>query len=184
MLEQCLSLPGEILQIIKQCLYIHCTNNGCSAINQLQQLIGIRGTAESSFELFLQWLNAQGLEISSPWVDNLDGEQLILEAVWPDVHKAWTAKERWAGCSDIQNPIGEAWASAKHCLHACQKLGQVAQAILTVLQLLGSQTKWLHATELKHPHCKLTKDEISALEQCLSLAESQQGILSQLQNHL
>jgi hypothetical protein len=154
MLEQCLSLPGEISQIIEQRLYIQCTNKGCSAINQLQQLISIRRIAESSFELFLQLLNAQGLEISSPWVDNLDGEQLILEAVWPDVHKAWTAKERWAGCCDINDPILEAWASAKHCLHACQKLGQAAQAILTVLQLLGSQTKWLHATELKHRYCK------------------------------
>jgi hypothetical protein len=119
--------------------------------------------------LFLRLLNAQGLEISSPWVGNSDGEQLILEAVWPDVHTAWAAKERWAGCSDIDYPIQEAWASAKHCLHACQKLSQAAQAILTVLQLRGSQTKWLHATDLKHRHCKSesTKDEISALEQYL-----------------
>ena len=81
MFEQCLSLPGEISQTIQQYLYIQCTNNGCRAINQLQQLISIRGIADSSFELFLQRLSAQCLEISSPWVDNLGGEQLVLEAV-------------------------------------------------------------------------------------------------------
>ncbi len=75
--------------------------------NQLQQLISIMGIAESSFELFLQLLNVQGLEISSPWVDNLNEEQLILEAVWPDVHKAWAAKERWAGCRDFDDLIRE-----------------------------------------------------------------------------
>ena len=184
MFEQCLSLPGEISQTIQQYLYIQCTNNGCRAINQLQQLISIRGIADSSFELFLQRLSAQGLEISSPWVDNLGGEQLVLEAVWPDVHRAWAAKERWAGCREIDEPIREDWTSAKHCLHACQKLGQAAPAILTVVQLRGSQTKWLHASELKHRHCELTKDEISGLEQYLSLAEHRQGIMNQSRNHL
>jgi hypothetical protein len=42
MIEQCLSLPGEFVQIIKQYLYIQCTNNGCSANNQLQKLLSIK----------------------------------------------------------------------------------------------------------------------------------------------
>jgi hypothetical protein len=55
--------------------------------------------------MFLQRLNAQGLEISSPGVDNLEEQQLILEAVWPDLHKAWTAKERGAGCLEIDEQV-------------------------------------------------------------------------------
>jgi hypothetical protein len=43
MLKQCLSLQNKISQIIKQYLYIQCTNNGCSAINRLQKLISIKG---------------------------------------------------------------------------------------------------------------------------------------------
>jgi hypothetical protein len=73
MLEQGLGLPGEILQSIKQYLCIQFTNNGCLALNQLQKLISITGTAESPIELFLQRLAAKGLEISSPWVDSLNG---------------------------------------------------------------------------------------------------------------
>ena len=182
MLEQCLGLPGEISQFTKQYLYIQCTNHGCKALNQLQKLISITGTAESPTELFLQRLNAQGLEISSPWGDNLAGEQLILEAVWQDVYKAWSDKERWAGCQEMDDCVRDAWASAKHCLHACRKLGQAVPAILTVSQLRGSQAKWLHTTELKHRHCDMTKDEITALVQYLSQAENRQELLSQPQN--
>jgi hypothetical protein len=40
-----------------------------------QKLKSIKGIAESAFELFLQVLNAQGLEISSPWVDNLEEQR-------------------------------------------------------------------------------------------------------------
>jgi hypothetical protein len=92
-------LSGELSQIIRQYLYVQCTNHGCRAINQLQQ---VKGTADLPFELFLQRLNAQGLEILSPWVD--DEKQLILEAVWAELHKAWADKEWWAGCREIDEP--------------------------------------------------------------------------------
>ena len=62
-LEQCLCLPGEIAQIVRQYIYLQCTKNGCHALNQLQQLITVRGHADSPLELFLQRLNSQGLEI-------------------------------------------------------------------------------------------------------------------------
>ena len=94
-LEQCLCLPREITQIVQQYLYLQCTANGCHSLNQLQTLISVRGSAESPLELFLQRLNSQGLEISSPWANST--EQFILEAVCPEVHKAWAEKERWAG---------------------------------------------------------------------------------------
>ena len=109
MLEQCLSLPGEISHFTKQYLYTQCTNYGCKALNQLQKLISITGTAESPTELFLQRLNAQGLEISSPWGDNLAGEKLILEAVWQDVYKAWIDKGHWAGCQEIDDDASTAY---------------------------------------------------------------------------
>jgi hypothetical protein len=182
MLEQCLSLPGEISQFIKQYLYTQCTNHGCKALNQLQKLISITGTAESSTELFLQRLNAQGLEISSPWGDNLADAQLILEAVWQDVYKALTDKECWAGCQEMDDCVQDAWANAKHYLQVCSKLGQTVPAILTVSQLRGSQAQWLHTTELKHQHCDLTKDETAALVWYLSQAENSQELLSQPQH--
>ena len=57
-LEQFLCLSGEI--------YLQCTANGCHALNQLQQLISLRGSADSLLELFLLRLKSQGLEILSP----------------------------------------------------------------------------------------------------------------------
>ena len=75
-LEQCLGLPGEISQIALQYRYLQCTANGCHSLNQLKTLINVRGSAESPLELFLQRLNSQGLEISSPWANST--EQFIL----------------------------------------------------------------------------------------------------------
>ncbi len=91
----------------------------------------------------------------------------------------WMRRAQSLGCNrtlgrlrEVNAQIRDAWTSAKHCLHASRKLGQAAPAILTILQLRGSQTKWQHVTELKHRQCDLTKDETSALEQYLSLAVS------------
>ena len=96
-LEQCIGLPREVSQIVQQYLYLQCTANGCRSLNEIQQLISVpvRGSAESPLELFLQRLNSQDLEISSPWANST--EQFIQQAVWPEVHKAWAEKERWAG---------------------------------------------------------------------------------------
>ncbi len=50
-------------------------------------------------------------------MDTLDGEQLILEAVWQDVHKAWAEKQRWVGFQEMDECVKDTWASAKHCMH-------------------------------------------------------------------
>ena len=110
-----------ILQIVKQYLFLQSTANCCHALNQFQQLILVLGTADWPLKLFLQRLNTQGLEISSLWASC--DEQLILEAIWPDLHRAWVEEELWAGCKE-QDDQGQAdWASKTQCLQACQKLG-------------------------------------------------------------
>ena len=47
------------------------TVHGCTALSQLQQVLRLNGQAHSEsdsvVELFLQRLDEQGLEISSPW---------------------------------------------------------------------------------------------------------------------
>jgi hypothetical protein len=85
-LEQCLCLPGEISQIVRQYLYIQLKENGCHALNQLQHVLSVWGTPDSPLELFLERLIFQGLEIVSLWASST--EQLILEAVRLEVHKA------------------------------------------------------------------------------------------------
>ena len=117
----------------------------------------MRGSAESPLEMFLQRLNSQGLEISSPWANST--EQFILEAVWPELHKAWAEKERWEGCTELDEPVRADWIRAKQCLQACLKLGQAVPAILTVQQLRGSQLQWLQPPELRHRRCHLTSKE-------------------------
>ncbi len=53
MYEQCLSLPGEISQMVRQYLRQQCTSHGCHTLNQLQYLLQISGTADTVLELFL-----------------------------------------------------------------------------------------------------------------------------------
>ena len=47
MLEQCVGLPGEISQIMTHYLRQQCIAHGCSALNQLQHLLRVRGDAET-----------------------------------------------------------------------------------------------------------------------------------------
>ena len=90
-LDQCMSLPGGISQIVRQYLVQECIAHGCVALNQL--LVTQMGErTETMLEKPLLRLNEQGLEISSPWVVNQ--EQLVVEALWPRLHQAWKEKER------------------------------------------------------------------------------------------
>ena len=138
----------------------------------------MRGSADSPLDLFLQRLNSQGLEISSPWANST--ELLITEAVWPEVHKAWAEKERWADCTELDEPVQADWTRAKQCLQTCQKLGQAVPAILTAQQLRGSQLQW--PAERKHRKCHLTSEEFLALGSFFSQADNRQGLHSS--NHV
>ncbi len=66
-IEQCVSLPGEISRIVTHHLQQQCTVHCCYTLNQLQLLLQVTKKAESVLELFLWRLDEQGLEISSPW---------------------------------------------------------------------------------------------------------------------
>ena len=65
-LDQCVGLPGEISRFIIHHLQQLCIEHGCYAMNQLQYLLLVGGTAESVFELLLLRLDEQGFSISSP----------------------------------------------------------------------------------------------------------------------
>jgi hypothetical protein len=64
-IEQCVSLPGEISQIVRHCLRQQCFSRGCQTLNQLQLLVRISGRAKSVLKLLLLRLDEQGLDISS-----------------------------------------------------------------------------------------------------------------------
>ncbi len=92
-LDQCLSLPGEIAQIVRHYLLQQCIAHGCVALNQLKYLLQVGEHMETMLEKLLLRLNEQGLEVSSPWVVN--AEQSLVEMLWPRLHQAWRGIERW-----------------------------------------------------------------------------------------
>ncbi len=48
-------------------------------------------------------------------------------------------------------------------MKACEKIGSAEPAILSVLQLSGCQTQWIHIEELRSRQCYLTPSEYAAL---------------------
>ncbi len=80
-LEQYVTVPGEISRIMIHYLEQQCIARGCHALNQLQLLLRVRGNTETVLERFLLQLNERGLEISSPWESSTD--RALLEALWP-----------------------------------------------------------------------------------------------------
>jgi hypothetical protein len=95
------------------------------------------------------------------------------------VHRAWSEKEQWAGCTELDEPIQADWIRVKQWLQACQKLGRAEPAILTVQQLRGSHLQRLQIAKLKHRKCHLTPDEFLALGSHLSQPDKRQGLQSQ-----
>ena len=164
-LEQCVSLPGEISRIVLHYLQQQCYAHGCHALNQLQLLLRV-GRADTVLEMLLARLDEQGLEISSPWAAS--NEEYIADALWPRIHKAWLEKERWAGCTEVIEEVRTEWDQAQLCLTACRKLGSLETAILSTAQLRGSQTRWMRSEELRCRHCHLTTTEYTTLTSWLS----------------
>ena len=101
-LEQCISLPGEISRIVLRHLTKQCNAHGCHTLNQLQLLLRV-GRADNVLELLLTRLDEQGLEISIPWA--VKDEECIVDALWPRIHKAWLEKERWNGCTEVLEEV-------------------------------------------------------------------------------
>ena len=100
-IEQCVSLPGEISRIVTHYMQAReqCVAHGCHTLNQLQLLLQVAGKADSVLELFLLRIDEQGLEISSPWAIGADSS--IVQTLWPRVYRAWLGKERWKGCREV-----------------------------------------------------------------------------------
>jgi len=160
-LEQCVSLPGVISQIVRRHLQQLCISHGCHTLNQLQQLLRVRGRADTVLELFLLRLDEQGLEISSPWPPCAD--QSIAAVLWPRLYPAWLEKERWSGCRELDEDVQSEWGKVQLCLQACRKLGNAEPAILTLTQLRGHHAGWLQVSELRRRRCQLSSAEYSAL---------------------
>mmetsp|Transcript_55124 Transcript_55124/g.115349 ORF Transcript_55124/g.115349 Transcript_55124/m.115349 type:complete len:484 (-) Transcript_55124:655-2106(-) len=171
-LEQCVSLPSETSRIVLHCLRQQCNVHGCHALNQLQLLLRV-GKADTVLELLLARLDEQGLEISSPW--EASDEEYIVDALWPRIHSAWLEKERWAGCTEVIVEVRTEWDQAQLCLKACGKLGSSATATLSIAQLRGSQTRWMHSEELRSRHCHLTTSEYTALTSWLPAPREHRG---------
>lgn len=162
-LEQCISLPGEISRIVLRDLAQQCHAHGCHTLNQLQLLLRV-GRADTVLELLLTRLDEQGLEISSPWA--VADKECIVEALWPRIHNAWLEKERWNGCTEVLEAVRAEWVQAQLCLKACAKLGDSPMAILSTVQLRsesGDHTRWMRLDELISQKCHLTMSEYTAL---------------------
>ena len=137
-LDQCMTLPCEIAQFILFHLRQECCDHGCVALNQMQSLLRITGNngSESLLKLLLLRLDEQGLEVSTPWVPQAG--LLISEILWPQLWRAWRAKEA-SSLIDHRAPLfssGEAratWEQAKHCLLALSKLGQAGVIMVSEL---------------------------------------------------
>jgi hypothetical protein len=171
-MEQCVSLPGEISQITTNCLHQQCISQCCYTLNQLQLLLRIRGNAETVLERFLLRLDQQGLEISSPWKSSPSTS--LLENLWPRLHKTWVEKERWAGCREIAEEVRSEWDQALLCLKACQQLGSAEPAILLTAHFSKRQHQWMPIEELKHRDCHLTAHAYKALTSWLLSAREQE----------
>jgi hypothetical protein len=160
-LDQSVGLPGETSEMVLRHLQRQCTAYGCQSLNQLQLMLRVSGTAETVLELFLQRLDEQGLEISSPWSNS--AEESLAEGLWPALHRAWLRKQQWLGCTELEESVQAEWDRAQLCMRACRKLGNVEPAIWAVSHLRGSQQRWLDVMELRRRQCHLTPAEYSAL---------------------
>ena len=86
-------------------LYQACLYHGCTAQLQVQEVLHLNGQAhlDSVVEFFLQRIDEQGLEISSPW-EPMPG-RLIVDILWTQLCGVWRSKEEWAGCSKLDSDV-------------------------------------------------------------------------------
>jgi hypothetical protein len=104
----------------------------------------------------------------------------IIEVLWPNILNAWLTKEQWAGCTELDEELQLKWKTAKLCLQACKKLESAKTAILTVSQLYTSHGQWSPFADLRQRNCHLSREEHTALINCLLAADVSGLIESQL----
>jgi hypothetical protein len=172
-LDQCISLPGEISRIVTAHLQKACLDHGCDALNQLQRLLSINESAETTLECLLLGLDEQGVDLSSQWPQTND--TCITETIWPSLAAAWTEKQKWAGCTELADVVETKWQHAQYCISACKKLGR---ARILLPKQLQNQAGWCRRREeLVHQNCSLTVQEYAAIITELSLAPKASAIL-------
>jgi hypothetical protein len=121
-LDQCISLPGEISRIVTAHLQNACHDHRCYALNQLQCLLRISDSADTTLERLPLRLDKQGVDLSSPWPPTND--TCIAETIWPSLAAAWVEKQKWAGGTDLSDEVQAKWRHAQYCISACKKLGR------------------------------------------------------------
>jgi hypothetical protein len=176
-LDQCLSLPGEIACIVTAYLQNSCLDYGCFALNQLQRLLRVSGSAETTLERLLLRLDSdeQGMELSSPWPATND--TCIAEIIWPSIAAAWTEKQQWIGCTEFSEAVQAKWQHAQLCIRACKKLGRAR--ILLPKQLQNQVGWWRHRDELSQQNCSLSVPEYEAILLELNFAPETSTPISQ-----
>jgi hypothetical protein len=147
-----------------------CNDHGWHTLNKLHHLFRVGEIAESTTELLLLLrLDEHGMELSSPW--RHPPGLSIIEVLWPYILNAWLTKERWAGCTELDEEVQLKWKTAKLCLQACKKLGSAKKVILTVSQLYDSHGQWSPFADLRQRNCHMSREEHTALIDGLSAAD-------------
>jgi hypothetical protein len=165
-LDQCISLLGEISRIVKAHLQNAYLDHGCYALNQLQRLLRISESAETTLERLLLRLDEQGVDLSSPWPQTND--TCIAETIWPSLAAAWTEKQKWPGCAELSDVVQTKWQYAQYCISACKKLGRAR--ILLPKQLQNQAGWWRRRDELVNKNCSLKLQQYPAIITELSSA--------------
>ncbi len=118
---------------------------------------------------YRDWMNkVWTLEISSPWIPR--AEETITAVLWPRLCMAWTEKERWAGCRELDEEVRNNWRTAQLCMRARKKLRCADPPILSISQPRGSPAQWKHISELQQSRCHLASEEYQALTAWLPAA--------------
>ena len=160
-MDQCVSLPGEISHIMTHCLQQQCISQGCYTLNQLQLLFRIRGNAKTVLEPEARQTRPGNFKPVGK--QPCKAATSLLETLWPRLRKAWLEKERWAGCRETAEEVRSEWDQAVLCLKACQKLGSAEPTIQLTAHFSKRQHQWMPAEELKHKDCHFTVHEYKAL---------------------
>ena len=84
-------------------------------------------------------------------------DQLLADAVWPQLRDLWNRKEAWAGCSELDGDLQNGWDQAQQCLTVLRQLGR--NGILTIQHLKNTPDSWIGLSNLRRRHCEISEKE-------------------------